>query len=193
MPACLDLAVLNTSPSPVSLSLSETEWEDIHTQYIEDITYLSTLLWLEVNVLVKPKGSIFCKHTHIAFEISYFPRGGFRGGWIGWLATPLWSSKKKKNIMTKNKCSNQIVLTVRKIEYITFDNKTLYCAPKLSQNAGNAISETWDFKNSRGACPRTPLGARDYGARPYSTPATPLQKSWIRPCSPNKLPGEGNH
>ena len=29
-----------------------------------------------------------------------------------------------------------------KIEYITFDNKTLYCAPKLSQNAGNAISET---------------------------------------------------
>ena len=30
--------------------------------------------------------------------------------------------------------------------------------------------------------PRTPRGARAYGARPYLTPATPLQKSWIRPC-----------
>ena len=64
-------------------------------------------------------------------------------GGVDWVASHLpLESKKYIYIMTENKCSNQIVLTVRKIEYITFDNKTLYCAPKLSQNAGNAISET---------------------------------------------------
>ena len=54
-------------------------------------------------------------------------RGGFRGGWIGWLATPLWSSQKKKNIMTENKCNQSRQVSQGPGRTCDFnDNKQIY-------------------------------------------------------------------
>ena len=36
------------------------------------------------------------REVDVKFNILHKHRGRFRGGGIGWLATPLWSSKKKR-------------------------------------------------------------------------------------------------
>ena len=98
------------------------------------------------------------------------------GGGVDWVANhPLWSSKKKMNII-KQSISRLIIRLFTVLQSCLKTREMPFQRPEISKFPG-------------GACPRTPLGARAYGARRLAPSALdhtrhqppPLQKSWIRP------------